>query len=77
MTGSHTSRTRGSAAAFPAISGPIPEGSPTVIAKMLEFCARHGIEPMVEEFAMSEVNQAMDRLRAGNAHYRIVLKNDF
>lgn len=59
-----------------AVSGS-PTGSPTVIAKMLEFCARHGIEPMVEEFAMSEVNQAMDRLRAGNAHYRIVLKNDF
>jgi uncharacterized zinc-type alcohol dehydrogenase-like protein len=54
-----------------------PTGSPTAIAKMLGFCARHGIEPMVEQFAMSEVNKAMDHLRAGKARYRIVLKNDF
>lgn len=54
-----------------------PTGSPTAIAKMLDFCARHGIEPMVEEFPMSQVNEAMDRLRAGKARYRIVLKNDF
>ena len=59
-----------------AVSGS-PTGSPTVMAKMLEFCERHGIEPTVEEFPMSQVNQAMDRLRAGKAHYRIVLKNDF
>src|SRR6202049_4745457 len=32
MTGSHTSSTEGSAAARPATSGPIPAGSPTVIA---------------------------------------------
>src|SRR5438094_10194149 len=31
-TGSQTSRTRGSAAAFAATSGPIPAGSPTVMA---------------------------------------------
>src|SRR5882672_3667108 len=32
MTGSHASRTRGSAAARAATSGPIPAGSPVVIA---------------------------------------------
>lgn len=54
-----------------------PTGSPTAIAKMLDFCARHGIEPVVEAFPMSKVNDAMDRLRAGKARYRIVLRNDF
>lgn len=54
-----------------------PTGSPSTLATMLDFCARHGIEPMVEEFPMSKVNEAMNRLRAGKARYRIVLKNDF
>lgn len=53
-----------------------PTGSPTQIAKMLDFSARHGIEPMVEQFPMSRVNEALDHLRAGKARYRIVLKND-
>lgn len=54
-----------------------PSGSPLAIARMLEFCARHGIEPMVETFPMSQVNEAMERLRAGRMRYRGVLKNDF
>lgn len=54
-----------------------PTGSPTGIARMLTFCARHGIEPMVEMFPMSQVNQALDRLREGKVRYRAVLKNDF
>lgn len=54
-----------------------PTGSPTAIAKMLAFCARHGIEPVVEMYAMSEVNVALDRLREGKVRYRAVLKNDF
>lgn len=54
-----------------------PNGSPMAVAQMLEFCERHGIEPMVESFPMSEVNAALDRLRANRARYRIVLKNDF
>lgn len=59
-----------------AVSGS-PTGSPTAIAKMLAFCARHGIEPVVEMFGMSDVNQALDRLREGKVRYRAVLKNDF
>lgn len=54
-----------------------PTGSPTAIARMLEFCARHEIEPVVEMFPMSEINQALDRLRGGKVRYRAVLKNDF
>jgi len=44
---------------------------------MLGFCARHGIAPIVEEFPMSKVNEAMAHLESGKARYRIVLKNDF
>lgn len=49
-------------------------GSPADIAKMLEFCARHRISPMIETFAMDDVNAALDHLRHGKPRYRIVLK---
>lgn len=54
-----------------------PVGSPTRTATMLEFCARHGIAPAIEEFPMSRVNEAMEHLRAGKARYRIVLRSDW
>lgn len=50
-----------------------PVGSPAHMATMLEFCARHQILPQVEIFPMSQVNQAIDHLRAGKARYRVVL----
>lgn len=53
-----------------------PTGSPVGIASMLDFCSRHGIAPITEEFPMSKVNDALEHLRAGKARYRIVLKND-
>ncbi|HEX7262250.1 MAG TPA: NAD(P)-dependent alcohol dehydrogenase [Luteolibacter sp.] len=52
-----------------------PLGSPATIAKMLDFCARHQIAPVTENFAMKDVNAALDHLRAGKARHRIVLKN--
>lgn len=52
-------------------------GSPSVVAKMLEFCARHGIETVTETFGMSEINEAFEHLESGKARYRIVLENDF
>ncbi len=52
-----------------------PLGSPATVATMLDFCARHQIQPVVEQFAMSDVNQALEHLRAGKARYRIVLAN--
>lgn len=58
-----------------AISGS-PLGSPATTAKMLAFCARHGIAPTIERFPMSRVNEALEHLRAGKARYRIVLDND-
>lgn len=54
-----------------------PLGSPKVTRDMLEFCVRHDIKPQVEYFKMSQVNDALDHLRAGKARYRIVLENDF
>lgn len=52
-----------------------PLGSPATVAKMLDFCARHQIAPVIETFPMSEVNAALDHLRAGKARHRIVLTN--
>lgn len=52
-----------------------PVGSPATIKKMLKFAALHNIEPVTETFAFEDVNEALDRLRDGKAHYRIVLKN--
>jgi uncharacterized zinc-type alcohol dehydrogenase-like protein len=54
-----------------------PLGSPATTAQMLEFCARHDIAPVVEEFPMSKVNEAIEHLHSGKARYRVVLKNDF
>ena len=52
-----------------------PVGSPATIAQMLEFARLHDIKPLVEVFPMSEINAACDRLRSGEARYRIVLSN--
>lgn len=54
-----------------------PTGSPSAIDLMLDFSARHGIAPVTENFALSQVNEALDHLRSGKARYRIVLENDF
>jgi uncharacterized zinc-type alcohol dehydrogenase-like protein len=53
-----------------------PVGSPATIARMLDFAALHKIEPMVEMFPMSQVNEAMAHLESGKARYRIVLSNE-
>ena len=42
---------------------------------MLDFCARHGIAPVTEIFAMNDVDAALDHLRSGKARHRVVLKN--
>jgi len=54
--------------------GGSPIGSPALTQTMLEFCVRHSIYPMVEEFPIEKVNEAMAHLEAGKARYRIVLK---
>ncbi|MBA2657676.1 MAG: NAD(P)-dependent alcohol dehydrogenase [Tatlockia sp.] len=52
-----------------------PLGSPATIQDMLEFCARHNIQPLTEHFAMKDVNEALNHLREGKARYRVILDN--
>jgi uncharacterized zinc-type alcohol dehydrogenase-like protein len=54
-----------------------PTGSPVMMAKMLEFAARHKILPTVEHFPLSKINDAIAHLLAGKARYRVVLDADF
>jgi len=66
--------------AFPMITGQkslsgSPLGSPSTTAKMLDFAARQGIEPVTEFFPFDQVNEALEHLHAGKARYRIVLKH--
>jgi uncharacterized zinc-type alcohol dehydrogenase-like protein len=55
------------------ICGSTTGGRP-MIREMLDFAARLGIGAAVEVMPMSEVNAALDRVRAGKARYRMVLK---
>jgi uncharacterized zinc-type alcohol dehydrogenase-like protein len=69
-------------AVFPLILGQrsisgSPTGSPVDIGMMLEYAARHGVTPQTEHFPMSRINDAVQRLDAGKARYRIVLDADF
>ncbi|NQV10858.1 MAG: NAD(P)-dependent alcohol dehydrogenase [Cyanobacteria bacterium] len=50
-----------------------PTSSPASLRKMMEFCARHQISPMVETLPMAEINTAISRLRRGDVRYRFVL----
>jgi uncharacterized zinc-type alcohol dehydrogenase-like protein len=58
------------------ISG-ISNGTPSALAALVEFSARHGIAPQIERFPMRQVNEAIAHLRAGKARYRVVLDCDF
>jgi len=50
-----------------------PTGSPTDLAAMLDFAARHGIRPQTEHYPIAQVNDALEHLKAGKARYRVVL----
>ena len=52
-----------------------PLGSPALTKTMLDFCVRHHIYPITEEFPIGKVNQALEHLEKGKARFRIVLKN--
>lgn len=63
---------------FPLIGGQrsisgSPVGSPATIKTMLDFAAQHKIAPVVETFKFNQVNEAIQHLRDGKAHYRVVL----
>ena len=70
-----------SATVFPMIQGQkslssSPLGSIATTRKMLDFAARHKVEPMTEVYPMSEINEAFDKLRNGSPRYRLVLTAD-
>jgi len=52
-----------------------PLGSPATTAQMLDFAVRHRIQPTIEAFKFSQVNDAMEKLRNGKPRYRIVLEH--
>ncbi|MFT4636268.1 MAG: putative zinc-type alcohol dehydrogenase-like protein [Arenicella sp.] len=53
-----------------------PIGSPSTIAQMLEFAKLHNIKPVTQEFRFSQINEAIDHLRNGDARYRVILAHD-
>lgn len=54
--------------------GGSPLGSIALTRTMIDFCVRHDIYPIIEEFDMVDVNKAIKHLEDGKARYRIVLK---
>jgi uncharacterized zinc-type alcohol dehydrogenase-like protein len=51
-------------------------GNRAEMRAMLEFAQAHGITPCIELMPMTQVNQALRRVRENKARYRIVLFND-
>ena len=50
-------------------------GGRSAIREMLEFCSQHDIKAKAEVMPMSEVNEAIAKLKNNNVRYRVVLKN--
>lgn len=50
-------------------------GAPSDTAAMMEFCARHDVQPMCEQFDMKDINRAVQHVRDGKARYRAVVAN--
>lgn len=50
-------------------------GAPGAIREMLELAARSGIKAVAEVMPMARANEAMERTRRNQAHYRVVLAN--
>lgn len=51
-------------------------GNPEMMRRMLAFSQEKSIQPMVELMPMSKANDAVERVKANKARYRIVLAND-
>ena len=50
-------------------------GLPSEMREMLRFSQEYAIRPMIELLPMTDVNQAIQRIRENKARYRIVLSN--
>ena len=44
--------------------------------EILDFAAFHQITPMVQTMPLSQINEAIDKVLANQARYRIVLVSD-
>ena len=51
-------------------------GSRPMMREMLAFAQERGVKPKVELMLMSQVNEAIRKVKEGKARYRIVLIND-
>jgi uncharacterized zinc-type alcohol dehydrogenase-like protein len=51
-------------------------GNRATMREMLSFAQEHGIMPKVEVMPMTEVNEAIRKVKENKARYRIVLSND-
>jgi uncharacterized zinc-type alcohol dehydrogenase-like protein len=51
-------------------------GNPPMMSEMLSFAQQHGITPTVELMPMSQVNEAIQKVKQNKARYRIVLVNE-
>ncbi|MCX6658658.1 MAG: NAD(P)-dependent alcohol dehydrogenase [Euryarchaeota archaeon] len=51
-------------------------GNRTMMREMLAFARERGIKPKVELMSMSQVNEAIRKVKEGKARYRIVLVNE-
>ena len=51
-------------------------GNRATMKEMLSFAQEHGIKPRIELMPMSEINDAIEKVKQNKARYRIVLVND-
>ena len=51
-------------------------GGRATMMECLQFAAKKGIRPMVEPMPFAQVNEAIERINSGKAHFRIVLVNE-
>lgn len=51
-------------------------GSPKDIEEVLEFAAKHKVEAWTKKYALSNINEAVKSMHAGEARYRYVLVNE-
>jgi D-arabinose 1-dehydrogenase-like Zn-dependent alcohol dehydrogenase len=51
-------------------------GNRATMQEMLTFAHDHGITPSIELMSMSQVNEAIQRVRENKARYRVVLVNE-
>ncbi|WPU23595.1 NAD(P)-dependent alcohol dehydrogenase [Cedecea neteri] len=52
-------------------------GSPHELRSLMKLAGRAKVQPQIELYPMSKINEAIQHVRDGKARYRVVLKSDF